>query len=68
MMNEPAWGLAALEGHDQGVDTQARLEMLRHRPADDLARGQILDGREVQKALVGGKVGEILSAKSGWLG
>src|SRR4051812_21626642 len=65
MMNEPAWRAAALESHDQGVDTQASLEVLRHRPAHDLARGQILDGREVQKALVGGNVGEILSANSG---
>src|SRR5215203_3609738 len=52
MMNEPPWGSAALESHDQGVDTQACLEVIRHRPAYDLARGQVLDGREVQKALV----------------
>jgi hypothetical protein len=47
MMKEPAWRAAALEGHDQGVDTQACLEMLRHGPADDLARGQVLEGRQV---------------------
>src|SRR3954468_21913355 len=47
MMNEPPRGLAALKGHDQGVDTQAGLEVIRHRPAHDLARGQIFDGREV---------------------
>src|SRR3954452_770530 len=52
MVNEPAGRTAALEGHDQGVDAESRLEVLRHRPAYDLARGQILDGREVQKALV----------------
>src|SRR3712207_4718935 len=52
MMNEPPRWVAALEGHDQGVDAESRLEMLRHRPAHDLARGQILDGREVQEALV----------------
>src|SRR4051812_27711912 len=50
MMNEPPWGSAALEGHDQGVDTQAGLEVIRHRPAHDLARRHILDGREVEKA------------------
>src|SRR5215213_11368811 len=48
MMDEPPWRPAALESHDQGVDTQASLEVIRHRPAHDLARGQILDGREVQ--------------------
>src|SRR4051795_596088 len=53
MMNEPPRRLAALESHDQGVDAESRLEMLRHRPAHDLARGQILDGRQVQKALIG---------------
>jgi hypothetical protein len=47
MMNEPPRRLAALESHDQGVDTQAGLEVIRHRPAHDLARGQIFDGREV---------------------
>jgi hypothetical protein len=47
MMNEPPRRLAALEGHDQGVDTQAGLEVIRHGPAHDLARGQVLDGREV---------------------
>ena len=47
MMNEPPRRLAALEGHDQGVDTQACLEVIRHRPAHDFARRQILDGREV---------------------
>src|SRR3954470_143600 len=59
MMNEPPRRLAALEGHDQGVDTQACLEMLRHRPADDLARGQVLDGGEVEKALVGWNVRDV---------
>jgi hypothetical protein len=44
MMNEPPRWLAALKSHDQGVDTQACLEVLRHGPADDLARGQVLDG------------------------
>src|SRR5215211_404346 len=57
--NFRAYLLAALESHDQGVDTQACLKMLRHRPAHDLARGQILDGREVQKALVGWKVRDV---------
>jgi hypothetical protein len=47
MMDEPPRRLAALEGHDQGVDTQAGLEVIRHGPAHDLARGQVLDGREV---------------------
>src|SRR5205085_6116659 len=47
MMDEPAWGSAALEGHDQGVDAESRLEMLRHRPADNLTCRQILEGRQV---------------------
>jgi hypothetical protein len=67
-MNEPAGRTVALERHDQGVDAESRFKMLRHRPADDLARGQILDGREVQKAFIGWNVREILSATSGGLG
>jgi len=47
MMDEPAWRSAALEGHDQGVDAESRLEMLRHRPADNLTCRQILEGRQV---------------------
>src|SRR5215210_140711 len=58
VMNEPAWRTVALESHDQGVDTQACLEVIRHRPADDLARGQILEGCQVEKAFAGGDVGE----------
>src|SRR3954470_7311900 len=46
MMDEPAWRSAALEGHDQGVDAESRLEMLRHRPADNLTCRQILEGRQ----------------------
>src|SRR5215204_6353278 len=34
---------AALQGHDQGVDAQPRPEVVGHAPADDLARGQVLD-------------------------
>jgi hypothetical protein len=45
MMNEPARWLAALKSHDQGVNTQLRLEVIGHGPADDLARGQVLEGR-----------------------
>ena len=59
MMKEPAWRSAALESHDQGVDTQACLEVIRHRPAHDLARGQVLDGGEVEKALIGGMVRDV---------
>src|SRR3954469_23195158 len=59
MMNEPPRRLAALEGHDQGVDTQACLEVIRHGPADDLARGQVLDGGQVEKALVGWNVRDV---------
>src|SRR3954464_10162871 len=59
MMNEPPRRPAALEGHDQGVDTQACLEVIRHRPADDLARGQVLDGGQVEKALVGWNVRDV---------
>src|SRR5215213_334209 len=42
MVNEPPWGSAALEGHDQSVDAEPCLEMLGHRPADNLTRRQIL--------------------------
>src|SRR3954471_4170494 len=66
MMNEPPWGSAALEGHDQGVDAEARLEVIRHRPAADLARGQVLDGRQVEKALIGRLRGRLCAIPPSW--
>src|SRR5215207_2453700 len=59
VMNEPAWRLAALEGHDQGVNAQARLEVIRHCPAHDLARGQVLEGGQIEKALISCDVGDV---------
>src|SRR3954462_8387347 len=56
MMDETPCRSAAREGHDQSVVAEPLFEIRRQRPADDLARGQILEGREVQKALVGGNV------------
>jgi hypothetical protein len=57
--------IAPLQGHDQGVDAQPGPQVVGHRPADDLARGQVLDGGEVEPAFVGREVREILSANSG---
>ena len=68
MVNESARRAAALEGHDQGVNAQACPEVIGHRPADDLARRHVLEGRQIEKPLVGRDVGEILSANSGGLG
>jgi hypothetical protein len=36
-------GPAAVQGHDQGVDAQPRLEVAGHAPTDDLAGRQIFD-------------------------
>jgi hypothetical protein len=58
-MHEPAGRTVALESHDQGVDTQACLEVIRHRPAHDLACRQILEGRQIQKAFVSRDVGDV---------
>jgi hypothetical protein len=65
VVDQPARRLAALQGHDQGVDAQPGPQVVGHRPADDLARGQVLDGGEVEPAFVGREVREILSANSG---
>src|SRR5215213_8533376 len=62
VMNEPAWRTVALESHDQSINAQPRLEVIRHGPAHDLARGQVLESGQVEKPLVGGDVRKILSA------
>src|SRR5919199_2945656 len=59
MVNEPPRWLEALEGHDQGVDAKPRLQVIGHRPADDLARRQVLEGRQIHKALAGWNVGDV---------
>ena len=41
-----------LEGHDQGVGAQPGFQVIRHRPAEDLARGPVLDRRQMEPALV----------------
>src|SRR3954447_25914525 len=48
-----------LDGHDQGVDAQLGPEVVGHRPADDLARGHVLDRGQIQEALVGRDVGDV---------
>src|SRR3954447_18563111 len=48
-----------LDGHDQGVDAQLGPEVVGHGPADDLARGHVLDRGQIQEALVGRDVGDV---------
>src|SRR4051794_27287814 len=64
VVDQPGLRPAALQGHHQGVHAQPGLEVVGHAPADDLARGQVLDRGQVQPALVRGQVAEILLAKS----
>ena len=51
MVDQPSRRLAALQGHNQGVNAQPRFQVIRHCPADDLARRQVLDGRQIEEAL-----------------
>ena len=44
-VDQPARRAMPLDGHDQGVDAQLGPEVVGHGPADDLARGQVLEGR-----------------------
>jgi len=48
-----------LDGHDQGADAQLGPEVVGHGPADDLARGHVLDRGQIQEALVGRDVGDV---------
>src|SRR3954451_22906296 len=64
VMDQAGFRPAALQGHDQRVDAQPGPEVVGHAPADDLARGQVLDDGQVQPALVRRQVAEILLAKS----
>jgi hypothetical protein len=59
MMDQPIGRIAPLQGHDERVDARPGPQMVGHRPADDLARGQVLDRGRVQPALVGRRVGDV---------
>jgi hypothetical protein len=45
---------AALESHDQGIDAQLGTQVIRHRPADDLACCHVLEGCQAHEALENG--------------
>src|SRR4051794_22739093 len=51
MVEQPRWRVMVLEGHDQRVDAEPGLQVVRHGPADDLARGHVLDGGQIQETL-----------------
>ena len=42
VVDQPARRPATLKGHQQGVDAHSRVEMISHRPANDLARSRSL--------------------------
>lgn len=52
-----ALGPATLQGHQKGIDGQAPIQPLLHRPTNDPAREQVDDYRQVQPPLPGANVG-----------
>ena len=54
----PGWR-AMLDRHHQRVLAQRTPQMVGHAPADDLAGRHVLDGRQVQPALVSGHIRNI---------
>ena len=67
VVEQPRWRVMVLDGHDQRIDAEPRLQVVRHGPAHDLACGHILNGGQIQETLTGRNIGEILSANSGGL-
>ena len=59
MMQKPRGSAAMLERHLQGLARQGRAHPFVHRPADNPARIQIHEDRQVQPALAGGHVRDI---------
>ncbi len=59
MRHEVGSGTVTGQRHLQSIDHQATVDPLRHRPADDLPREQILDGRQGQPPFVGGDIGDV---------
>src|SRR4051795_8763479 len=65
VVDQPRRRLPAPDRHQQRVAGELLAEVVGHAPADDLAGGHVLDRRQVQPALPGRDVREILSANSG---
>src|SRR5512135_2898731 len=59
MMDETSARGMMLNGHHQRLLAQGALQVIGHAPADDLAGGYVLDGSQVQPALVGRNVGHV---------
>ena len=59
MVDQPHGQPAAADRHLQRILAQDALQPLGHRPADDLHRGQILDGGEVEPAFVCCDAGDV---------
>src|SRR3712207_3266974 len=59
LFRSPLGRPVTLQGHDQSIDAQSGPQVIGHAPANDLARGHVLDGGEIEPALVGREVGEV---------
>ena len=59
MVDQPDRRPAVPDRHLQRILAQGALQTLRHRPANDLHRGQVLDGGEVEPAFVRSDVGDV---------
>src|SRR4051794_29798036 len=59
VLDQPRRRLPSLQGHPQGVARQLGPQVVGHAPADDLARGQVLDRGEVEPAFPGRDVAEV---------
>ena len=59
MMQQTRWGFAVLQGQLQRVEHQDTFQSRLHCPADDFARKQVHDGRQIQPSFGCGDVGDI---------
>ncbi len=57
--DQPARGAAVREGHLRRVDDELCAHVVGHGPPDDPARVEVLDGDEIQPALLGPEVGDV---------
>jgi len=59
MVDEASGRRAMQDRHQQGVLAQRTPPMIGHAPADDLTGGHVLDGSQVQPALVRGDIRDL---------
>src|SRR5215216_4362666 len=66
MVDQSRLWAASVDSHVHRIQHKLRLEIVRHRPADDLPRVGVQDEREVEPTLPGSDIGYVRNPQTIW--